>query len=584
MKGPRPPPVRQGSRRLTRLRTVMYFLLASLPREAFVSEPTDPPKSAPQPTVQWDPEELKEAAQAREAGEAETAAPHDPLVGQLLRGKWKVLKRLGAGSYGTVYKVKDEKGGWIEALKILGVDRITGAEAENVRARFLREAQIMKRLGAESPHIVGLSTYEEDIEAGLIYFLMEFVDGKSLGDVLQEEGPFSVEKTLRVALQVCDALAVAHDGPEGVVHRDLKLENIMLTRDRAGNEIAKVLDFGIAKVAEREADTRLTAAGALGTPGYAAPEQLRAEEVDARTDLFAFGVILYALLTGRDPWLGNPAGQATHQVYDLMVATERGVVRPMGEVEDTIPPALVDAIRKLLKRDPSERFTSATELKQALLAIAEGGSSHGAGGGYRKKERAAQDKRGSGGRGSRLPLVAAGGLGTVVLAGLLVMQPWGREMGLSEVLDRASQGDVGTVTLAAPGLRGTLAVGPLQAPFRVPLPADELSRAVASLEAVGVEVDTSAEVARLVGLAAEAQRLMRYYHDSGEDVREYALRAEGLDPTRPEPRSLLLKVAERMAWDAQAMAAEGDANASEELVEECLALVAEHPGCMALVP
>ncbi|MEX2527886.1 MAG: serine/threonine-protein kinase [Gemmatimonadota bacterium] len=548
-----------------------------------MSEPTDPPKKASQPTVQWDPEELKEAAQAREAGDPQADAPQDPLVGQLLRGKWKVLKRLGAGSYGTVYKVKDEKGGWIEALKILGVDRITGAEAENVRARFLREAQIMKRLGAESPHIVGLSTYEEDIEAGLIYFLMEFVDGKSLGDVLQEEGPFSVEKTLRIALQVCDALAVAHDGPEGVVHRDLKLENIMLTHDRAGNEIAKVLDFGIAKVAEKEADTRLTAAGALGTPGYAAPEQLRAEEVDARTDLFAFGVILYALLTGRDPWLGNPAGQATHQVYDLMVATERGVVRPMGEVEDTIPPALVHAIRKLLKRDPDERFASATELKQALLAIAEGDSSLDPGKTSGKKDRASQDERDSGRRGIRIPVLAAGGLGVVVLAGLLVLQPWGRELGLSEVLDRAGQGSVSTVTLAAPGLRGSLAVGPLQAPFRVPLAPDQLPETVASLDAVGVEVDTSAEVARLVGLAAEAQRDMRYYHDSGEDVREYALRAEILDPTRPEPRSLLLKVAERMAWDAQAMAADGEANASAALVEECLTLVAEHPGCLALV-
>lgn len=549
-----------------------------------MSEPTDPPRKAPQPTVQWDPEELQEAAQTRAAEDPQAAPPEDPLIGQLIRGKWKVLKRLGAGSYGTVYKVKDEKGGWIEALKILGVDRITGAEAENVRARFLREAQIMKRLGAESPHIVGLSTYEEDIEAGLIYFLMEFVDGKSLGDVLQEEGPFSVEKTLRIALQVCDALAVAHDGPEGVVHRDLKLENIMLTRDRAGNEIAKVLDFGIAKVAEREVDARLTAAGALGTPGYAAPEQLRAEEVDARTDLFAFGVILYALLTGRDPWLGNPAGQATHQVYDLMVATERGVVRPMGEVEDTIPPALADAVRKLLKRDPAERFTSATELKQELLAIAEGDPEGSKGRASRRMDRTSRDTGESGARGRRMPFLAAGGLGVVVLAGMLVLQPWGREMGLSEVLDRAGQGSVGMVTLAAPGLRGTLAMGPLEAPFRVQLSQGELPEAVAALDAAGVEVDTSAEVARLVALAAEAQRDLRYYHAAGEDVREYALRAVNLDPMRPEPRSLLLKVAERMAWDAHAMAADGDANASVALVGECLALVAEHPGCLALLP
>lgn len=134
------------------------------------------------------------------------------------------MKRLGAGGFGTVYKVQDVKGGWIEALKILGVDRLTGAEAENARKRFLREAQIMKRLGTDSAHIVGLSTYEEDLEAGLIYF---------------------------------------HEGPEAVVHRDLKLENLMLTQDRAGEEMVKVLDFGIAKLAEKEADSRLTTVGTL---------------------------------------------------------------------------------------------------------------------------------------------------------------------------------------------------------------------------------------------------------------------------------------------------------------------------------
>ena len=164
------------------------------------------------------------------------------MVGTLIRDKWEVLKRLGAGSFGTVYKVKDVKGGWIEALKILGVDRITGGEAETVRKRFLREAQIMKRLGTQSAHIVGLSTYEEDLEAGLIYFLLEYVEARSLGDAVMEDGPFTVEKTVRLGLQICDALIAAHEGPEGVVHRDMKLENVMLTKDRAGEEVAKVLE------------------------------------------------------------------------------------------------------------------------------------------------------------------------------------------------------------------------------------------------------------------------------------------------------------------------------------------------------
>jgi len=161
-----------------------------------MSDSDRPEKKQPQRTVAWNPEDLvasEEAAEAkaREAKEAaasdlegaptgaleeaaggEADEEQDALVGQLLRDKWRVLERLGAGSFGTVYKVQDVKGGWIEALKILGVDRITGAEAENVRKRFLREAQIMKRLGTDSAHIVGLSTYEEDLDVGLIYFLM----------------------------------------------------------------------------------------------------------------------------------------------------------------------------------------------------------------------------------------------------------------------------------------------------------------------------------------------------------------------------------------------------------------------------
>jgi len=333
--------------------------------EAPAAEPVDPGA-----TIAITPEDIERLKQESEAKAEES----DRLIGTLIRDKWKVLERLGAGSFGTVYKVEDVTGGWIEALKILGVDRLTGAEAEEMQARFLREAQIMKRLGKDSKHIVGLSTYEEDFEAGLIYFLMELVEGPSLADALNSDGPFSVDRTVKIALQACDALMAAHEGPEPVVHRDLKLENLMLTTDRSGDEMVKVLDFGIAKIAEREADSRLTTVGTLGTPGYAAPEQLRAEAVDGRTDLFSFGVILYALLTGRDPWLGNLAHEPTHQIYELMVATDRAEVRPMSDSGVAVPPAMANIVMKLLRRDPAQRFQSARELRDALLRVKEGGA------------------------------------------------------------------------------------------------------------------------------------------------------------------------------------------------------------------
>jgi serine/threonine protein kinase/tetratricopeptide (TPR) repeat protein len=323
-----------------------------------------PPGS--RPTEIWNPDDLPpvDAGSSSDAG----GTLVDPLIGTLLRGRWRVLARMGAGSFGTVYKVQDEKGGWIEALKILRVDRLAGAEAENMRRRFLREAQIVKRLGSASPHIVGLSTYEEDIEAGLIYFLMEHVDGRVLSQVLHDDGPFPAERAVRVGLQVCEALIAAHESPEPVVHRDLKLENLMLTTEH-GEEMVKVLDFGIAKMKAGEADSRLTPTGALGTPGYAAPEQIRAGPVDARTDLFAFGVILYALLTGRDPWLGHLAYEPTNQTYELMSRTDRGEVKPFEELGVFVPAELAEIVYRLVKRDPNLRFQSARELRDALRHV-----------------------------------------------------------------------------------------------------------------------------------------------------------------------------------------------------------------------
>ena len=607
-----------------------------------MSNPEEP-KKKPQATLAWNPEEVA----GLQSGDVPDGTPaddpeEDPLVGQLIRDKWKVLKRLGAGSFGTVYKVQDVKGGWIEALKILGVDRLTGAEAENARKRFLREAQIMKRLGNESAHIVGLSTYEEDLEAGLIYFLMEFVEGKSLADALAAQGPFSVGRTIELGLQVCDALIAAHEGPDAVVHRDLKLENLMLTKDRSGEEVVKVLDFGIAKLTEKEADSRLTTVGTLGTPGYAAPEQLRAEAVDGRTDLFAFGVILYALLTGKDPWIGRPAGEPTSQIYELMVATDRGEVRPMEESGVEVPPAMQNVVMKLLRRNPDERFASARELRDALKRVAAGGASAEAGslrvltdqpgivvqvrigrrtvaegptpcvanglmaGTYKvavKDERyeplettlvlapgavedlslvttprstgvAATVRRRAG------PLVAAV-LVALAAAGSVIVRPWGRTLDLAGLEARAS--GVSGAWLTREGIAGQLRVGPIPTPFQVPLADADKVVAVERLSSAGVEVDASREVLRLIGFAADAQARSRYYGHDGEDVRSFATRVQELDPGNAAARSLLLKVAERMAWDAEAAVADGSLEAARELARACLAVVPEQPRCGAVV-
>ena len=609
-----------------------------------MSNPDEPKKKPVQPTLRWDPEEGPPPEVGASPTSGEAAPEEDSLVGQLIRDKWRVLSRLGAGSFGTVYKVEDVKGGWVEALKILGVDRITGAEAANVRARFLREAQIMKRLGTQSAHIVGLSTYEEDLEAGMVYFLMELVEGKSLAEALIEEGPFDVERTVRLALQVCDALVVAHEGPDGVVHRDLKLENLMLTRDRTGAEMVKVLDFGIAKLAERDADSRLTTTGTLGTPGYAAPEQLRAEDVDGRTDLFAFGVILYSLLTGRDPWLGNPAGVPTTQIYELMVASDRGEVLPMAGTGVEVPPAMEQVVLRLLRRDPDERFASAQELKAALERIAQGGEALEAGslrvvtdeagvqveirsgrrvmadgptpcvadgippGTYRIAIRdpryepvettvtlapgAMEDvnlvtKPRSTGVGATLHRswgrIAAAAVLVIVAAAVVVLRPWGRTLDLAGLRARAAAGSVLDARLTSAGIQGRLHLGPVPLPFKVPLAEGDRAAAVAELRSAGLKVNTSWEVARLIHMAREAQAQMHYYGQGNDDVEAYAKRLAALDPGSAQAKSLLLKTAEHMAWDAEAALEDGSADTAKKLVDECLALVPDHADCKAVV-
>ncbi len=603
--------------------------------------PATPPPGVPDAgaTVAWNPEDIAQAVESEAAEAAVDEEEEDPLIGTLLRGKWKVLKRLGAGAFGTVYKVEDVAGGWLEAIKILGVDKLTGAEAENVKKRFLREAQIMKRLGKESKHIVGLSAYEEDFDAGLVYLVMEYVEGRPLSNVVEDEGPFSVERAIKVGLHVCDALVAAHAEP--VVHRDMKLENVMMTLDRNGEELFKVLDFGIAKIAEKETDSRLTTVGTLGTPGYAAPEQLRAEAVDGRTDLFAFGVILYELLTGHDPWLGNAAFSSTTQIYELMVATERGDVRPWTDTGVDVPPAMQNVVMKLIRRDPDQRYQTAEDLRDALLRVLEGSADVEAGSlrvltdepGVKVEIRSGRsvvaegptpcvansvsagtykirvtDERfepmetsitldagamedltivatprdaGVGATARRNPALMAAAVLIIVGGGLAaVLQPWGRTMDVPGLQAKATS--VTNAWLTEDGIEGQLSVGPLPAPFRVALADDAKAAAVEQLRSSGLNVDTSWEVARLVGMAREAQAQMRYLGDGSDDVRGYAERIAEFDPASAEARSLILKVAERMAWDAQAARADGSTDQANALIAECLTMVPGHLSCVSV--
>jgi hypothetical protein len=365
----------------------------------------------------------------------------------------------------------------------------------------------------------------------------------------------------------------------------------MLASDRSGDEMVKVLDFGIAKIAEREADSRLTTVGTLGTPGYAAPEQLRAEAVDGRTDLFAFGVILYGLLTGHDPWMGHKAHESTTQIYELMVATDRAEVRPMSGTGVQVPPAVEEIVLKLLRRDPAERFQSARELREALLQLDYGAAAATGAKAAAKTATKASPKPSAksptapaASSKGKAPRLAAAVVVLLAAAVTLYARPWGRTLDVDAFWAQVDAGKISAVWLTDGGMEGGLQFAPiasLQSPFFVELTDEEMVTQVERLRGGGLDLDVSYQVMRLTQLAVEAQERNLYFGAAGADVQSYALQLKGIQPESSEAASLLLKVGERMAWDAEAARSEGPPGRAEELVQACLRLVPDHPRCTA---
>ncbi len=296
----------------------------------------------------------------------------DPLVGRLLGGRYMVEERVGAGGFGTVYKVRDQRFG--NAQMALKVIHPRHAHDRIAMERFRQEAHLLFDLGKRSAAIVQFYNFEEDEREKLFYFAMEWVDGIPLTQLLVLEGKLSPQRAVRLVRQVCEPLRVAHR--RGVIHRDLKPDNLMLVQEE-DEEMVKVLDFGIAKaLAEQWGEKRFTESvlGMPGTAGYAAPEQLegRTKEIGAPTDLFALGVILYNLLTGRDPWFGKPLTEPLTRREEMVELPSRvleGRAISPRQWNPELPEEVEAIIFKLMEKDPNRRFQSAKELDQALAAL-----------------------------------------------------------------------------------------------------------------------------------------------------------------------------------------------------------------------
>jgi serine/threonine protein kinase/Tol biopolymer transport system component len=282
-----------------------------------------------------------------------------PLAPGTRLGPYEILGPLGAGGMGEVYRAKDTRLGRDVAVKILPAHLSSNPD---LRERFEREARAISSLN--HPHICTL--YDVGREGDADYLVMELLDGETLAARL-ERGPLRVDEALKIAAQIADALAAAHK--QGIVHRDLKPGNVVVTKTGA-----KVLDFGVAKLRDEaivDAATRttpLTSQGTmLGTVQYMAPEQLEGKAVDHRADLFAFGALLYEILTGKRAF----EGQSQASVIASILKEDP---RPVSQFVPTTPAALDRVVKSCLAKDPDERWQSAGDLARELRWIADPGS------------------------------------------------------------------------------------------------------------------------------------------------------------------------------------------------------------------
>ncbi|MGA8619901.1 MAG: serine/threonine-protein kinase [Candidatus Sulfotelmatobacter sp.] len=261
-------------------------------------------------------------------------------------GRYEILAELGRGAMGIVYKARDPKINRVVAVKTISLAGQAPEEEQEYRERFFREAEAAGRLS--HPGIVTVFDVGEEPETRAPYIVMEFVAGQSLDKLLssREDHKLPPEEALELALEIAEALDCAHG--QGVVHRDVKPANILLTED--GH--AKIADFGIAKLNLANA----TLAGrTLGTPAYMSPEQLNDEGVDGRSDLFSLGVILYTALTGYRPFQGNSALTVAFKVVN------RDPV-PATVLDNELPAGLDYIISRAIAKDPSQRYQRGMEM------------------------------------------------------------------------------------------------------------------------------------------------------------------------------------------------------------------------------
>ncbi len=275
-------------------------------------------------------------------------------VARVVDGKYQIVRLIGRGGMGAVYEAIHTAMQRRVAIKILNADLVSNPAALE---RFRREALLSGRL----KHPNAITIYDYGMSAiGEAYIVMEFIEGHSLGQELQQAKVLSPLRVVSVLAPVCDAVHAAH--AEGIIHRDLKPANIMLEKLRTG-ETVKVLDFGIAKLAMNNPNLmNLTGTGIIGTPQYMSPEQCQAHRIDGRSDVYSIGIIAYEMLTGKLPF-DEPTPLAT------VIAQVKQKPKPLRELRPEIPPALEAIVMRALEKSPANRHQTAEELAEAFRSV-----------------------------------------------------------------------------------------------------------------------------------------------------------------------------------------------------------------------
>jgi len=284
--------------------------------------------------------------------------------GAIIRKKYEILSEIGRGGMGVVYRARHLLWNEEKALKVVVAE---GSAVQQALKGLMAEALVMRHL--QHPHIVRVedADFTEDDQ---LFVVMEFVDGQSLRQKLDREGPLAPEVALHIAAQACSALAAAHE--KGIVHRDIKPQNVLLAKNADGSETVKIIDFGIAKVREATglgvtAVMASTTGLFMGTPDYASPEQangMRGSDLDGRTDLYSLGLVLYEMLTGRLPFAADTP---------VAMLVQRLQVPPMPpdwlRPDLKISPDVSKLVMQALERDRENRYRSAAEMERAIMAV-----------------------------------------------------------------------------------------------------------------------------------------------------------------------------------------------------------------------